>query len=176
MTKFLKICLVVFLSVLCQTNLSGYLRFDSIAPDLMIAALVALTDFQTSYGGICCGMVVGMLYDSTVGYVVALDLIAYTAIGYFTPLLRKFLSDRIPPFALQKPAVMGILCFIMTMLREFFDLGYLFLIGAEQSLVSLRRMLICCVITTILLIPVYFLVHLLFRRETASENKVTGSL
>ena len=77
--------LVAVIACILQTNFVGYIRFAGVAPDLMIVTLVLLTSYTGSYGGFCTGSVMALLYDASVGYVLAINLIAYAFIGYFAP-------------------------------------------------------------------------------------------
>ena len=172
MTRALKILAVVIAAVLCQTNLSALVRLQSIAPDFMIAALVALAFHYGTYGGFCAGAVMGLLYDSAVGYVLALNIIIYTFIGYAAPAGKALLQGKVPVRRRRKWLEALILGFIMTMIREITDIGYLFLIGAQQGFVTLVRMLMCSAYTAVWTIPTLILVDRFLRapKQTATED------
>ena len=52
-----------------------------------------------------------------------------------------------------------IVCFVMTLLREVGYIGYLFLIGSEQSIVTILRALFCSGYTALLAIPAAWFVR-----------------
>ena len=157
MTRALKILAVVIAAVLCQTNLSALVRLQSIAPDFMIAALVALAFHYGTYGGFCAGAVMGLLYDSAVGYVLALNIIIYTFIGYAAPAGKALLQGKVPVRRRRKWLEALILGFIMTMIRGF---------------VTLVRMLMCSAYTAVWTIPTLILVDRFLRapKKTATED------
>ena len=95
MSKVLKLCFVAILACVCQTNLSQVLRIAGVAPDLLIVFLVLLTSYTGAYGGFCTGALTAMLYDASVGYVLAINLVAYTFIGWAAPMLRGFLNTKL---------------------------------------------------------------------------------
>ena len=143
MSKALRLLLVAVIACVLQTTLVGYIRIAGVAPDLMIVALVLLTSYTGPYGGFCTGSVMALLYDASVGYVLAINLIGYTFIGYLAPLMRKVLDDRMKKLKHKSDLVMTIICFFLTLVREVLYIGYLFLIGSEQSMVTLMRALLC---------------------------------
>ena len=163
MTRALKILGLLLAACLCQTNLSPYVRLGSIAPDFMIAALTALSGWIGPYGGFCAGAVLGLLYDSTVGYVLALNIILYTFIGYAAPVARQMLNARLSKWKHKSRLILLAIGFGLTLVREAADIGYLFLIGAEQGLVTLLRMLACAAYTALLTLPVSYAADRLFR-------------
>ena len=89
MSKTLRLIFLSMLTCVVQTTLVRYIRIGSVAPDVMIATLVALTSTCGSYGGFCVGSLMAMLYDAGVGYVLAINLVCYTFIGWAAPLLRR---------------------------------------------------------------------------------------
>ena len=163
MTRALKILAITVLAVLCQTNLSSFLRLQSIAPDLMIAALVTLGFHYGTYGGFCAGAIMGLLYDAAVGYVLALNIIIYTFIGYAAPAGKALLQNRFGKRRYHRWLQAMALGFAMTLIREFTDIGYLFLIGAQQGLVTLLRMVLCCGYTAVWTLPVLLAVDRILR-------------
>ena len=122
MTRALKILAVVIAAVLCQTNLSALVRLQSIAPDFMIAALVALAFHYGTYGGFCAGAVMGLLYDSAVGYVLALNIIIYTFIGYAAPAGKALLQGKVPVRRRRKWLEALILGFILNYAAYFAEI------------------------------------------------------
>lgn len=153
MSRMLKLVFVAILACVFQTNLSQYMRIASIAPDMLIVFLVLLTSYTSAYGGFCTGSVMAMLYDASVGYVLAINLVAYTFIGWASPMLRGFLNTKLRKLKHKSYLVMMMICFFMTLMRETLYVGYLFLIGAEQSVVTLARAVFCAVYSALLIIP-----------------------
>ena len=82
MSRTLKLSLIAVLACVCQTNLSQYIRIAGVAPDLIIVFLVLITSYTGAYGGFCTGALTAMLYDASVGYVLAINLVGYTFIGW----------------------------------------------------------------------------------------------
>lgn len=163
MSRALRLLLVAVIACVLQTNLAGYIRIAGVAPDLMIVALVLITSYTGSYGGFCTGSVMALLYDASVGYVLAINLIAYTFIGYIAPLMRRVLDDKMRKLKHKSDLVMTIICFFLTLMREVLYIGYLFLIGSEQSMVTIMRALLCAGYSALLITPGYFLIKPLMR-------------
>lgn len=163
MTKVLKLCFVAILACVCQTNLSQYIRIAGVAPDMLIVFLVLLTSYTGAYGGFCTGALTAMLYDASVGYVLAINLVAYTFIGWAAPMLRGFLDTKLSKLKHKSILVMMLICFFLTLMREVLYIGYLFLIGAEQSLMTLVRALLCCGYSALLILPGSFVVSRIMR-------------
>lgn len=159
MSKALRMMLVAVLACVAQTNLVGSIRIANVAPDLMIVALVLLTSYTGSYGGFCTGSVMALLYDASVGYVLAINLIGYTFIGYIAPKLRGVFDQKLSRLKHKSDLVMSFVCFLLVLVREVLDVGYLFLIGSEQSVVTLLRALFCALYSAALITPCSFLLR-----------------
>ena len=170
-SRALRLMLVAILACVMQTNLVGYIRIAGVAPDIMIAALVLLTSYTGSYGGFCTGSMMALLYDASVGYVLAINLIAYTFIGYLAPLMRKVLDEKMKKLKHKSALVMTIICFFLTLIRELLYIGYLFLIGSEQSLVTLVRAVLCAAYSAMLITPGYFLIRPLMEKRIRQGKK-----
>lgn len=171
MSRALRLLLVAIIACVMQTNLVGYIRIAGVAPDLMIVALVLLTGYTGAYGGFCTGSVMALLYDASVGYVLAINLISYTFIGYIAPLMRKFLDDKMRKLKHKSDLVMTIICFFLVLLREVMYVGYLFLIGAEQNLATLFRALLCAGYSALLVTPGMFLMRPLMKKRIPARRK-----
>ena len=52
-----------------------------------------------------------------------------------------------------------LICFFLTLMREIVYIGYLFLIGAEQSMVTILRALLCAAYSSAMILPGSFVVH-----------------
>lgn len=153
MSRALRIAATAFLACICQTNLASNIRIAGVAPDLLIVFLVLLTGYTGSYGGFCAGSVMAMLYDASVGYVLAINLVAYTFIGWAAPLLRHALDQKLRRIKHKSYLELMLICFFLTLMRETLYVGYLFLIGSEQSMMTVARMLLCSAYSALLIIP-----------------------
>lgn len=163
MTRILKILFTVILACVCQTNLSQYIRIAGVAPDLMIVFLVLLTSYMGAYGGFCAGALLAMLYDASVGYVLAINLVGYTFIGWAAPMLRGALNSKLRRLKHKSILIMVLICFFLTMMRETLYVGYLFLIGSEYSMKTLARALLCSAYSALLILPCAFVVAQIMR-------------
>lgn len=171
MSRALRLILVAFLACIAQTTLVGYIRIAGVAPDLMIVALILLTSYTGSYGGFCTGCVMALLYDASVGYVLAINLIAYAFIGYFAPLMRKVLDEKMRKLKHKSDLVMTMICFFLTLTREVLYIGYLFLIGSEQSMMTLVRALLCAGYSAVLIAPGDFLLRPVMKKRILRRRK-----
>lgn len=160
MSKALRLLVAAMAAVVAQTTLVGYIRIAGVAPDLMCALLVAITSYCGPYGGYCAGAVMALLYDASVGYEMvlkAINMISYALIGIVSPYMRRALSELLRRFRHKSYLEMVVICFVMTAVRESINIGYLFIIGAEHSMVTLMRMLLCCGYSALMVLPVAFL-------------------
>ncbi|MCI6267299.1 MAG: hypothetical protein SO155_09255 [Candidatus Ventricola sp.] len=173
MSKVLKLCFVAILACVCQTNLSQVLRIAGVAPDLLIVFLVLLTSYTGAYGGFCTGALTAMLYDASVGYVLAINLVAYTFIGWAAPMLRGFLNTKLRKLKHKSILVMMLICFFLTLMREVLYIGYLFLIGSEQSMMTLVRALLCSGYSALLILPGSYVVARIMRWKPRLRPKST---
>lgn len=173
MSKVLKLCFVAILACVCQTNLSQVIRIAGVAPDLLIVFLVLLTSYTGVYGGFCTGALTAMLYDASVGYVLAINLVAYTFIGWAAPMLRGFLNTKLRKLKHKSILVMMLICFFLTLMREVLYIGYLFLIGSEQSMMTLVRALLCSGYSALLILPGSYVVARIMRWKPRLRPKST---
>ena len=174
MSRALRLLFVAVIACILQTNLAGYIRIAGVAPDLMIVALVLLTSYTGSYGGFCTGSVMALLYDASVGYILAINLIGYTFIGYIAPLMRKVLDEKLKKLKHKSDLVMTVICFFLTLMREILYIGYLFLIGSEQSMITVVRALLCAGYSALLITPGFFLMKPLMRVKVIPGRKKKG--
>lgn len=170
MSRALRLMLVAVIACLFQTNFVRYIRIAGVAPDILIVVLVLLTSYTGSYGGFCTGSVMALLYDASVGYVLAINLIGYTFIGYIAPRLRKFLDDKLKRLKHKSDLVMTLICFFLVLMREVLYIGYLFLIGSEQTLMTLIRALLCAGYSALLVTPGMFLLKPIMNRQTRKHR------
>ena len=171
MTRTLKLVFAAIIACLCQTNFVQYIRIAGIAPDMFIVFLVLLTSYTSSYGGFCVGSLMAMLYDASVGYVLALNLVGYTFIGWAAPMLRGFLDEQFRKLKHKSVMVMMILCFFLTLIREVLYIGYLFLIGSEQSVITVLRALLCAGYSALMILPAGFLLRRIMRWRLPARGK-----
>ena len=171
MSMLLKLCASAILACVCQTNLSQYIRIAGVAPDLLIVVLVTLTSYTGAYGGFCTGALTAMLYDASVGYVLAINMVAYTFIGWAAPMLRAFLNRKLKKLKHKSVLVMMLICFFLTLMREVLYIGYLFLIGSEQSLITLVRAMLCSVYSALMILPSTYLMSKFMRWRLPMKKK-----
>lgn len=171
MSRALKLIFISMLACVCQTNLTQYIRIADVAPDMLIVFLVVLTSYTGAYGGFCTGALTAMFYDASVGYVLAINLVAYTFIGWAAPMLRVFLDKKLRKLKHKSHLVMMLIAFLLTLMREVLYIGYLFLIGAEQGLMTLIRALLCSAYTALWIIPFIFVVRKIMRWKLPLRKK-----
>ena len=171
MSMLLKLCATAILACVCQTNFSQYIRIAGVAPDMLIVFLVLLTSYTGAYGGFCTGSLVSMLYDASVGYVLAINMVAYTFIGWAAPMLRAFLNMKLKKLKHKSVLVMMLICLFLTLVREVLYIGYLFLIGSEQSLITLVRALLCAGYSALMILPCSVLVSKIMRWGISAKKK-----
>ena len=172
MTRLLKLVAIIFIASLCQTNLASLLRIHGVAPDFMLAVLAALAAHYGWMGCMCSALLMAMLYDSTVGYIVALNIVVYGVLGYFSPMLFHGIRNALPkPAQLSKRLIaLFATTVIITFVRELFDIGYLFLVGAEFGLHTAIRGILCCLLTAVLSLPVGLAIDAAYRPKEREEN------
>ncbi len=170
MTRLFKLFAVALLACVCQTNLAQSIRIAGVAPDMLIAFLVTITSYTGAYGGFCMGAVTAMLYDASVGYLLAVNLVAYTFIGFAAPMMRTFLNGKLKKLKHKSALVKMLVCFVLTLMREVLYIGYLFLIGSEQSLVTLMRALLCCGYSALIVLPCSYVVSRIMRWQPKNKK------
>jgi len=173
-SRTLKLLVAAILACICQTNLVQYIRIAGVAPDMLIVFLVLLTSYTGPYGGFCTGCVLAMLYDASVGYALAINLVAYPFIGWASPMIRHFMYQKKLMKIMKHKSflVMMLICFGMTLIREILYIGYLFLIGSEQSFITLIRALLCSGYSALMIIPDFFILNRIMRWHLPrSKNK-----
>lgn len=173
MTRTLKLLFAAVFACICQTNLVQYIRIAGVAPDMMIVFLVLLTSYTGPYGGFCTGCVLAMLYDASIGYVLAINLVAYPFIGWAAPSIRHFLYQKKLMKRMKHKSflVMMLICFFLTLAREVLYIGYLFLIGSEQSVITLIRALLCSGYSALMIIPGFFVLRRIMRWRLPVRSK-----
>ncbi|MDO5376877.1 MAG: rod shape-determining protein MreD [Clostridia bacterium] len=155
----LRLLLVTVAACVIQTTLVRYIRIAGIAPDLLVTFLVAISTYGGPYTGFCAGSLMAMLYDASVGYVLAINLVGYTFIGWAATLLREAIRRPLRKLRHKSYLEMMAACFVLTAAKEAVNVGYLFLIGADQNYVALIRLLACAAYSAVMIIPVAFLLR-----------------
>lgn len=153
MSRAIRIVITVILACICQTDLVKYIRIAGVAPDMMTVFLVLLTGYTGAYGGFCAGSVMAMLYDASVGYVLAINLVSYTFIGWAAPMLRQAMNNTLHRIKHKSYFELIVICFFLVLVKEMIYIGYLFLIGAEQSIVTILRALLCSTYSAVMILP-----------------------
>ena len=153
MSRAIRIVITVILACVCQTDLVKYIRIAGIAPDMLTVFLVLLTGYTGAYGGFCAGSLLAMLYDASVGYVLAINLVCYTFIGWAAPMLRSAMNIKLRKVKHKSYLELMLICFFLTLMREIVYIGYLFLIGAEQGVVTILRALLCAAYSAVMILP-----------------------
>lgn len=133
MSRAIRIVVTVFLACICQTDLVKYIRIAGIAPDMLTVFLVLLTGYTGAYGGFCAGSLLAMLYDASVGYVLAINLVCYAFIGWAAPMLRSAMNKKLSKVKHKSYLELMLICFFLTLMREIVYIGYLFLIGCRTE-------------------------------------------
>ena len=182
MSKALKLIFVAILACICQTNIVRYISVGGIAPDMMIVFLVLITSYCGVTGGFCCGSLMSMFYDASVGYALAINMVIYTFIGYASAGLRgsvdRFFVRHIRRMKHKSVLVMMLICFFMVILRELMHIGYLFIVGAEvlnleQLPVTLMRMVFCASYSSLMIIPCVFVLRRIMSWHLPIRKKVS---
>ena len=138
MSRAIRIVITVILACICQTDLVKYIRIAGVAPDMMTVFLVLLTGYTGAYGGFCAGSVMALLYDASVGYVLAINLVCYTFIGWAAPMLRHAMDKQLHRVKHKSYFELIVICFF---------------IGAEQSIVTILRALLCSAYSAVMILP-----------------------
>ena len=146
MSRAIRIVITVILACICQTDLVRYIRIATIAPDMLTVFLVLLTGYTGAYGGFCAGSLLAML-------------VCYTFIGWASPMLRRAMNVKLRKVKHKSYLELMLICFFLTLMREIVYIGYLFLIGAEQSMVTILRALLCAAYSSAMILPGSFVVH-----------------
>jgi len=170
-SRALRLLFVAIVACVIQTTLVGYFRVAGVAPDILIVALVLLTSYTGSYGGFCTGSVMALLYDASVGYVLAVNLVAYTFIGYIAPVMRRFFDDKLKKLKHKSNLVMMLICFALVLGREVLYIGYLFLIGSDLSIVTVLRALLCAAYSSLLITPGVFVLRPIMTKHLKERKK-----
>ena len=111
MSRAIRIVITVILACICQTDLVKYIRIATIAPDMLTVFLVLLTGYTGAYGGFCAGSLLAMLYDASVGYVLAINLVCYTFIGWASPMLRRAMNVKLRKVKHKSYLELMLICF-----------------------------------------------------------------
>ena len=176
MSRAIRIVFTVILACICQTDLVKYIRIAGVAPDMLTVFLVLLTGYTGPYGGFCAGSVMALLYDASVGYVLAINLVCYTFIGWAAAMLRDATRKKLHRLKHKSYFELIVICFSLVLVREIVYIGYLFLIGAEQSIVTLLRALLCSAYSAVMILPCSLIQNKIMRVHITRKKKSTDWL
>lgn len=176
MSRLIKMLVISVFACVCQTNLVQHIRIAGVAPDLIIATLVVLTTYSGAYGGFCTGALTAMLYDASVGYVLAINLVGYTFIGWMAAMMRSFFNVKLKKLKHKSYVVMMVICFVLTLMREILYIGYLFLIGSEQSMITIVRALLCSGYSAVMVLPMIYVMRRIMNWRLSSRKKNSDDL
>lgn len=171
MSKALRLFLIAIFGCVLQTVVAQHIRIANVTPDIMIAMIVALTSFCGLSGCFCTGALMIMFYDASVGYVMALNPVAYILIALAAAALRMIFNARLSKWKHKSFLIIMVICFFLTLCREIAYAAYLFLIGAELSLMTLVRMFLCAGYTTLLTIPCIYLIRAVMKWHPFRRKK-----
>ena len=74
-------------------------------------------------------------------------------------MLRRAMNVKLRKVKHKSYLELMLICFFLTLMREIVYIGYLFLIGAEQSMVTILRALLCAAYSSVMILPGSFVVH-----------------
>lgn len=177
MSKALRLFSLAILGCILQTNVAGYIQIAGVAPDLMIAMIVALTSFCSMSGCFCTAALMVMFYDASVGYVMALNPVLYILVALAAAALRAVFNVRLNKWKHKSFLIIVLITCAMVLFREIAYNCFLYLIGAELGAMSVVRMLLCSSYTAVLSIPCIYLIrfvmnwHPIRRRKKAQTDK-----
>ena len=178
MKRTLKMALMVLVFYILQTSVFTTLRVSMIQPDLMAVMLACLTVYTGYYGGFCAGAMAGILMDTFVGHVMALQIVLYTLMGIGGVQIRvilenireHFFKDRFRKHAHWVETV--IVCLIIVIVREGTFLMYMFLNGVDVTYIHFLRIATCAVYSAVLTIPGDWMVRrLLYGKPKAEDDE-----
>jgi len=159
LSKALRLFALAIVGCVLQTNVAHHIQLANVTPDLMIAMLVALTSFSSMSGCFCTAALMIMFYDASVGYVMALNLIAYILVALAASWLRTVLNVRLNKLKHKSFLIIVLICFALVLCREAAYIVYLYLIGAEMGIITVLRMFICAGYTALMSIPCILLIR-----------------
>ena len=74
-------------------------------------------------------------------------------------MLRRAMNVKLRKMKHKSYLELMLICFFLTLMREIVYIGYLFLIGAEQSMVTILRALLCAAYSAVMILPGSFVVN-----------------
>ena len=83
----------------------------------------------------------------------------YETRSTMNPMLRRAMNVKLRKVKHKSYLELMLICFFLTLMREIVYIGYLFLIGAEQSMVTILRALLCAAYSSAMILPGSFVVH-----------------
>ena len=176
MTRVLKILLCLILVCTLQTTLVRFIAINRISPDLIVCWLVVMSETYGPFGGFCSGAVASMLYDANVGYIMAVNLVVGTAIGYFCTLLVPYFRKVFRKSKIASWLAMMLTAFISCIIKDIVNIGYLFLIGStlldlENLPVTLLRLAVSSLYSVMMILPLGLLRRRIFPDQKKNVKK-----
>lgn len=171
MSKALRLFALAILGCVLQTNAAGYIQIADVAPDLMIAIIVALTSFCSMSGCFCTSALMIMFYDASVGYVMALNPIMYILIALAAAGLRAFFDTRMKKWKHKSFLIIVMITFALVLFREIAYICYLYLIGAEMDITTAVRMFLCAGYSALLSVPCIYLIRFVMNWHPLPRRK-----
>lgn len=153
MSRAIRIVMTVILACICQTDLCEVHPNRGCSTGYDDGFSGSADGYTGAYGGFCAGSVMALLYDASVGYVLAINLVCYTFIGWAAPMLRHAMNKQLHRVKHKSYFELIVICFFLVLVREGVYIGYLFLIGAEQSIVTILRALLCSAYSAVMILP-----------------------
>jgi cell shape-determining protein MreD len=176
LTRVLKILLCLILVCTLQTTLVRFIAINRISPDLIVCWLVVMSETYGPFGGFCSGAVASMLYDANVGYIMAVNLVVGTAIGYFCTLLVPYFRKVFRKSKIASWLAMMLTAFISCIIKDIVNIGYLFLIGStlldlENLPVTLLRLAVSSLYSVMMILPLGLLRRRIFPDQKKNMKK-----
>lgn len=171
MSKALRLFAIAIIGCTLQTVLAQHIQIANVTPDIMIALIIALTSFCSASGCFCTAALMIMFYDASVGYVMALNPIAYILIALAASTLRMVFNAKLSKWKHKSVLIIMLICFFLTLCREVAYAAYLFLIGADLGLMTIIRMMLCAGYTTLMTIPCIYLLRRIMNWHPIKRKK-----
>jgi len=159
LSKAIRLFALSIIGCVLQTNVAHHIQFAGVTPDLLIALIAALTSFTSMSGCFCTAALMIMFYDASVGYVMALNPVAYAIVAVAASWLRSVMDLRLKKLKHKSFLIIVLICFMLVLGREAAYIAYLYLIGAEMGFMTVVRMILCAGYTALLSIPCIFLIR-----------------
>jgi len=104
----------------------------------------------------------------------ALNPIAYVLVALAACALRTILNARLIKLKHKSFLIIVLICFVLVLCREIAYVGYLYLIGAQMSFITVLRMILCAAYTAALAIPCILMIRFIMNWHPFAANKRTA--